>query len=70
MLLKFRLLQIEPEKRLETLMYQFSLYNKTLKGMPFNKLDSLNNGLNTKVPYEIFIELSDNVSMTFNSLKH
>lgn len=58
----FRLLQIEPEKRMETLMYQHRAFGKALEDLAPSKLCKLNvdsRRLHANVPYEIYTEASD-----------
>lgn len=61
----FRLLNIEPRKRLEAIMYNYSVFNKTLENdVSFKKLDKLSNcDIKTEVPYEIYIEAVDDESL-------
>ncbi|KAL4098767.1 hypothetical protein QTP88_023306 [Uroleucon formosanum] len=60
-----RLLNIEPRKRLEAIMYNYSVFNKTLENdVSFKKLDKLSNcDIKTEVPYEIYIEAVDDESL-------
>lgn len=63
----FRLLNVEPEKRLETIMHHYQVFNKTLNELPFDKLAKLSYGKQKEVPYEIHTEASPyNVMVTFN----
>ncbi|XP_025190267.1 uncharacterized protein LOC112590887 [Melanaphis sacchari] len=60
----FRLLNIEPKKRLEMIMYNYRVFNKTLEDVSFEQLDKLSNDdIVTEVPYEIFIETVDDESL-------
>lgn len=61
----FRLLCIEPKKRLETLIYNYNVFNKTLEDdVSFEKLDKLSNeDIKTEVPFEIYIEGVDDESL-------
>ncbi|XP_026811206.1 adenylate kinase 7-like [Rhopalosiphum maidis] len=62
----FRLLNIEPSKRLETIMYNYYVLNKTLEDVSFEKLDKLSNEeIETEVPYEIYIEKVEDKSLNF-----
>lgn len=56
---------IEPKKRLETLLYNYSVFNKTLEDdVSFEKLDKLSNeDIKTEVPFEIYIEAVDDKSL-------
>lgn len=57
-------MDIEPEKRIETIMHQYRVYNKVLDGVPFDKLDKISNDIQTNtVPYEIYTEADENLSM-------
>lgn len=50
-------MNIEPRKRLETILYNYRVFSKTLEDKSFEKLDKLSNfDLQTEVPYEIYIE--------------
>lgn len=60
----FRLLNIEPSKRLKTIMYNYHVFNKTLEDVSFEKLGkSRTDDLETEVPYEIYIETIDDKSL-------
>ncbi|XP_029347667.1 uncharacterized protein LOC115034507 [Acyrthosiphon pisum] len=61
----FRLLNIEPKKRLEAIIYNYRVFNKTLEDdESFEKLDKLSNdNIQTEVPYEIYIEAVDDESL-------
>lgn len=56
----YRLLQIEPEKRLETLTYQYNTFIKPLECVTVDTLhvDDVQAGF----PYEVYIETLDNVA--------
>lgn len=58
------MLNIEPSKRLETIMYNYHVFNKTLEDVSFEKLDKLSHDdIETEVPYEIYIETVDDKSL-------
>lgn len=62
----FRLLNIELEKRIGTLMYQYHMFNNNLDNIPFEQLDKLSNtDIKTEVPYKIYIESSEHKSLNF-----
>lgn len=62
-------MNIEPEKRLEILMYHYDVFNKILDDVPFEKLDKLNNtDIKTEVPYKIYIESSEYVPLNYKVL--
>lgn len=60
----YRLLQIEPEKRLETLTHQYNTFIKTLEGVTtFDTLCKLNvDDVQTGFPYEMYIEKLEDVA--------
>lgn len=59
----YRLLQIEPEKRIETLTYQYNTFIKTLEGVTFDRLCKLNvDDVQAGFPYEVYVEMLDDVA--------
>lgn len=56
-------MNIEPAKRLETLMCHYNVFNKILDDIPFEKLGIYNTDIKTEVPYEIYIESDENLSL-------
>ncbi|VVC36925.1 P-loop containing nucleoside triphosphate hydrolase [Cinara cedri] len=57
-----RLLDIEPDKRLKTIMHHYNIYNTTFDSIPVDKLDKLSNNIKKNVPYEIVTEKAVNES--------
>lgn len=59
----YRLLQIEPEKRLETLIYQYNTFIKPLEGVTVDTLCKLNvDDVQAGFPYEVYVETLDDVA--------
>jgi len=58
-------LNIEPRKRLEAIIYNYRVFNKTLEDdVLFEKLDKISyDDIKTEIPYEIYIEAVDDESL-------